>query len=505
MRPLLSALSSYLLLIIILSILFQRSKALPTTLVNETIQKRESSTATPPPSTIDALLAQLKNPAEVLTVLLLIGGDVVQKAIAQVCGRAFTPVSFSFGWVGYAFSALMTVFGDGLIMPESDITAKVIDVDSGNCHENESWVLGRLIRDMELAVERHYPSRMGKPSLPAKAHGLACKKGLEERLGPDDHRLMESPLLITKWKATAMLRERIIDKKPVPLPDLPQRDYIWWSYIFVAILQHVIAAVPMLKHGRSGAWRVLFITGAGNILALITGSLEKWKKEKFACRMVKGPKTYVLTRGNGHRHAFVIQISKNNWSLSLEDLAVRQRNKTSKTYQATFIALTAAWILLLIIIGGLPDHTWFLFGVGLLGMAHNVLVAGLRRDSAAHGIPLELIPRNQEEKPKRPCVVEDDGAIRGWKKNNVMRALIAAETAFPGIGSRLLPIFFPGDLRPGKEEDFWNKIDEDRKKKRQEKAEANRKKERQEEENAKLVPGRRPEGDKAIDIVRTEE
>jgi hypothetical protein len=185
----------------------------------------------------------------------------------------------------------------------------------------------------------------------------------------------------------------------------------------------------MFKHGRSGAWRVLFITGTGNILALITGSLWKWKEEKFACRMVKGPKTYILTRGNSHRHAFLIEIREGNYGLGLEDLAVRQRIKTSKLYQAIFTALTAAWVFILILIGGLADHTWFLFGVGLLGMAHNVLVAGFRRDSEAHGIPLKLIPRREEEIPHKPFVVEDHRIIRTWEKNNVMRALVAAEEA----------------------------------------------------------------------------
>jgi hypothetical protein len=193
--------------------------------------------------------------------------------------------------------------------------------------------------------------------------------------------------------------------------------------------QHVIAAVPIFKHGVSGAWRVLFITGAGNILALITGSLWKWKDEKFACRMVRGPKTYILTRGNSHRHAFVIDIPTNSSSLNLEDLSIRQRSKTSKLYQATFTVLTAAWVFILILIGGLPDHTWFLFGVGLLGMAHNVIVAGLKRDSKAHGIPLKIIPRQEEEIPNKPFVIEDDGILQTWEKNNVMRALIAAESA----------------------------------------------------------------------------
>jgi large-conductance mechanosensitive channel len=233
MRTLLSALSSYLFLIVAF-VLFQCSQASPTW-PNDTNRKRDSSAGTPPPSTVEALLAQLRNPAEVLTVLLLIGGDVVQKAIAQVCGRAFTPVSFSFGWVGYAFSALMSVFGDGLIMPESDIAAKVIDVGSGNVQDNESWVLGRLVRDMELEVERYYPTTMGKPPPPNDGQeNYKELKGLEKK--PKlDQRLQESPLIITKWEA--INHEREVRGKPFPQPNLPHRDYIWWSYISVAITQ----------------------------------------------------------------------------------------------------------------------------------------------------------------------------------------------------------------------------------------------------------------------------
>lgn len=57
------------------------------------------------------LAAQWRNPRDILSVLLLIGPEVVKGAIAQLAGRAVTPVAFSFGWVAYAPSALVSSFG----------------------------------------------------------------------------------------------------------------------------------------------------------------------------------------------------------------------------------------------------------------------------------------------------------------------------------------------------------------------------------------------------------
>lgn len=48
------------------------------------------------------LRGQWTNPGDVFTILMIIGGEIVQVAIAQLCCGpipSFTPVSFSFGWV----------------------------------------------------------------------------------------------------------------------------------------------------------------------------------------------------------------------------------------------------------------------------------------------------------------------------------------------------------------------------------------------------------------------
>jgi hypothetical protein len=45
----------------------------------------------------DELSSQWKNPGDVFNVLLIIGGDVVARALAQLVGGRLTPVTFSFG------------------------------------------------------------------------------------------------------------------------------------------------------------------------------------------------------------------------------------------------------------------------------------------------------------------------------------------------------------------------------------------------------------------------
>ena len=111
------------------------------------------------------LSAQWLNPTDILSLLLLIGGDVVQKAIAQLFGVSvrpmkslpriyLTPVAFSFGWVGYAVATLASVVGDKQLMPGiPDCPSIVINCKNGYRRKNCSWLLGRILRDGEMRVE----------------------------------------------------------------------------------------------------------------------------------------------------------------------------------------------------------------------------------------------------------------------------------------------------------------------------------------------------------------
>lgn len=45
----------------------------------------------------EAFRSQWKQPGDVFTILLILGGDVVARALAQLAGSPITPVAFSFG------------------------------------------------------------------------------------------------------------------------------------------------------------------------------------------------------------------------------------------------------------------------------------------------------------------------------------------------------------------------------------------------------------------------
>jgi hypothetical protein len=54
---------------------------------------------------------QWRNPSDILSLLLIISPDIIQRAFAQLVGGPVAPIAFSFGWVAYSINALLSVFG----------------------------------------------------------------------------------------------------------------------------------------------------------------------------------------------------------------------------------------------------------------------------------------------------------------------------------------------------------------------------------------------------------
>lgn len=364
---------------------------------------------------------QWRTPTDVLSVLLIIGGDIIQKALAQLSGGTIVPVAFSFGWVAYSFSTVMSVVGDGRLMPAPDYPAKVINAESGYKRDNKSWILGRLLRDYEMP--------------------------LGDNVG----------ISITIFEAQ--------DNAGVP-----ERDFLWWSGVVVIVLQLGIAAIPCGLHQD---WAILLLTAGGILLALTTGALPQWRFEKWACRR-ETKKVVSLTGGNGTRHVMVVIGNKKG--LDLEDLAaaesprMRRRGEDSdrlakrvrdehgevvkdkdgnhkteirmiKGQPAAFwitrtscLTLAAFWIVFLISVAGWKQNTWYLLAVGGVGMIHNVVVAGAKRSASTTGIHLKKVERIQQTK--------------------VMDALMDLENAYEKVGRSLLEEFFPGSFRPA-ETQWW--------------------------------------------------
>jgi hypothetical protein len=394
----------------------------------ELVQPRaanDNATTTTSSTPSNWLLQQYDNPSEVLSILLLIGGDIVQKAIAQLVGRwTVTPTAFSFGWVSYAFMAVSSALGDGTLMPLPDIPCRVINLKTGNYRQNESWVIGRLLRDLELEFE-----------LPA------------------DHRRPVIRILTTAGT-----------------PANPKGDKCWWSFLFFMPAQLLLAMGPVIAPRRN--WTVLMVTAAGSLLATLTSSLPQWRKEKFNCR-TNSKETYVLTRGNGHPHVFVVQNGghfinsndpnkKSGNSVNLEDLAVAYPATTNNTRIAVFV-LALLWVFLLITVAGLKQDAWYLLGIGSLGTIHNIFVANHKRSPRASGVPLKPF----DDQKAADDVEEADGPqnVKGYACVQIghpdqdatlstMAVLRRAEESYAGLGLLLLKTFFPGDIDQ-KEAEYW--------------------------------------------------
>lgn len=108
--------------------------------------------------TLEQLRQQWINPSDVSTILMIIGGDVVQNAFAQGTAKLYTPVCFSFGCVAYAFIALVNILGESLLLPRPDCPVKVFNLEPGYSRENKNWVVGRVLRDLEAQV-KEVPAR----------------------------------------------------------------------------------------------------------------------------------------------------------------------------------------------------------------------------------------------------------------------------------------------------------------------------------------------------------
>ena len=402
-----------------------------------------------------ALRETWSSPTDILTIVLIIGGDVVQKALAQTTGAPIipAPVCFSFGWVAYAFTALIGLVGPGRLMPDSDYSCKLINLESGYARDNFSWAVGRVFRRFEtrwvssdaLVVEVF--STVGKAEW---GPGEGGKNGKATH-GKQKHSYAGRPI----WGYVRVL-----------------------SYI-VILVQLGIAAIPF---GLYGNWGIFFVAATGQALVFATTALPQWRVEKLSCR--KGSKKNIaLTRGNGSRYVAVIL--GNGVGLDLEDLAGAEsprmkrawlehglfvRRRTNKrdaegvagetihqapgsdvevlTWKSQPIDLWATrlmcfilavlWIGFLICVTALAGDAWYLMAVGALGMSQNAIVAGVDFKSERYGMHLEK--------------------VKSFGGRKVMESLKSFETEYPGNGKALVDEFFPGSLRPD-EVEWWDRAE----------------------------------------------
>lgn len=344
---------------------------------------------------------QWTNPSDIFSLLLLVGGDVIQKALAQFTLNRFRPMAFSFGWVAYAFSHLLFAVGNLKALPDPDCPCTITKASSlPTTSANQSWLLGRLVRNHEYwrgpLIEEALKS--GRISDPEPFYG-----GKE----------LPSFLQIFVYKFV----------QSSPINRSLSKDWPWFSGLITTLIQLGIAAIPA---GLYGEWAILLITAGGTALAYATAHYSGYSTF-ISSRTLSGRKVFTLTEGNGSRNAIVL-IKDKGIGVDLEHLT--QVDFTGGSQILRIVAASVQlvfWVALLITVSGLKTHTWFMVAVGALGMMQNLVLAGAPRTPEALGIPVQLeqvvwLPR-------------------------LMDTLLALEASVPYAGKALLPIYFPGGLR----------------------------------------------------------
>ncbi|KAI1160127.1 hypothetical protein F5B18DRAFT_541723 [Nemania serpens] len=444
------------------------------------------------------LRKQLTNPKDILSLLLLIGGDVVQRAIAQMFGVCIqplshgpkiylTPVAFSFGWVGYAFTSLAAVVGDKQLMPGTpDGNAVVINCSTGYTRTNQSWLLGRILRDYEHLVEEGPGPEAAK---------LRTDKS-KEMAGHS----VDVP------SVPVSMRIDIFDLEENS--ETPVIDFVWAVGWVTIVIQLVISVIPWILWG---SWPIF------------TGSLRQWRMEKWPGRLLSTPgpkqpqqpspstavadagsideekgqafknvkpekkpkeKVVCLARGNGHRYVMILRGSKS--VPDLEALATATSDSLPET-KWIISGLAVLWTILLICVSGIESDTWFLIGIGTLGMIQNIYAASAHRKPESIGLRMKPFKKRPtiiganiypETKAWNPAATEkaDDAAVAAmtaddplvrdwlepWETPGVRGALRELEKTIPKAGISLMPEYFPAlwkidseRYRDGKEERFW--------------------------------------------------
>lgn len=310
-------------------------------------------------------------------------------------------------------NAVLSAVGDNKLMPAPEAPSLVIPAKTGYARSNQSWILGRVLRDFDYwkdgAIEEEDRKKLAELREQEKLKAAYEKREYKEsdvRIG---------------------LRLSIYTASHQTPAGHPHRDRVWWGSTFIIALQLAISLIPCVLYAE---YTTLLVTTAGLLLSSLTSALPQWRLEKWACRR-DTHKAVTLTAGNGSKDCIVILGA--GCGLDLEDLATSRRVARTSTRLALGL-LALGWLTLLISVAGFGQHTWYLMSVGGAGMISNLLVAGLAREPAGFGIHLAY----------KECILD----------RKVIDVLAQAETKYPRLGSSLLPTFFPGRLG-GREEEWW--------------------------------------------------
>lgn len=329
-------------------------------------------------------------------------------------------------------------------MPETDMSsAVVVGAKSGHIRATKTWILGRFLRDEDYRVDRDMKRE--------QSHQHPDAPSCDVQTGPVPS--ASAGTARPAWEALRITVYRFNENPPVPHGE-PTLDRAWYFGIVVIAIELVIAAIPWILYRQS---MTFVVAAAGNLLAVVGGSLSQWKVEKWPAPRRCGD-TITLTQGNGSRHAVLI-VGQKGVGLDMEILARGTRAcPPSWDVKAINVVLTLLWICILVTVAGMKENTHCklpknstpcyahvrtayndsdLLIIGLIGSIQNLHAAGSIRTPSSQGIHLIY-----------------EQTIRG---DRVAKVLRAAEEQYPMVGTSLLSVFFPGGLRAKDPEEikFW--------------------------------------------------
>ena len=304
---------------------------------------------------------------------------------------------------------MLSAFGDNRLMPSPEVDCLLINASSGYARTNRSWPLNRLLRDRDHWIPRLLPISRGRAveEKLEELHKLNTSKPVTQRRDPKSIRI---GLRVTVWEC-------------LEGDGRGGHDAVYWSGVAVMIVQLLcLGLAPLLLYGE---YFTMIMSGCGTALAWLSGALAQWEEEKFGVRRLDKMKDIFLTEGSGSHD--IIMLRSAPGLLDLEALASPQRQlKHPRLTRISSAILAICWIALLITVAGWQYHTWYILGVGIVGIVHNVYVAASARTPKALGIPI----RSKDM----------------FLNDKVMKVLWELETAYPNAGASALASFLAGSL-----------------------------------------------------------
>lgn len=285
--------------------------------------------------------------ATLIPIFMIFGESILAKALA-VCiatPRNDSP-HFGCGWFSWSLSALLPALsGTRDLLPKPEIDCKVLNMKSGQCRKNTSFVLSRVMRDLET----NYAPKTG---------GLTIE-------------ILDAVAPTVSLSRTDVLVENI------------------WTF-FIMFSQLLIAIYAFLQYRDES---VILFLGTAIFLMEAVVNMPIWSTTKFSARK-EASKTYALMRDNGQRHVFIIRnMHENAWNI--EDLA----GGASSTYDYTttleahvLIWTFLSFLALTILSTTLSDQSaLYILAILTMGTVGNIMHAAVPRKPWMHGIALSSV------------------------------------------------------------------------------------------------------------------